>query len=105
MADHVTRIPFEEFTRNPRGFLRRVAQTGERVEVVWDNGRVALIRPGKSSPGEQTNLTDQADLKPTTRAELDAIFAHPTRLGTPRSWEEIQRIAQEDAADEAVATW
>src|SRR5262249_13557364 len=47
----------------------------------------------------------RSQLKPTTREELDAIFAAAPTLPEPRSWEEIERIAQEDAAAEAMRGW
>lgn len=43
MSQSVTRISLEEFSRDAEGILKRLARTGESVEIAWDDRRVALV--------------------------------------------------------------
>ncbi len=42
MSIHTIRIPLEEFAADVPGFVNRVAESGDRLEVVCRDGTVAL---------------------------------------------------------------
>lgn len=52
MAENVTRVPYEEFAADVARFFERVSKTGDRIEVLWEHGTVALIRPERPSHAE-----------------------------------------------------
>jgi hypothetical protein len=83
----------EEVRRSQRPTILR-SESGEDL---------AMVVP--MEPANHAKPARTARLKPTTREELDAIFAAAPTLPEPRSWEEIKQIAQEDASAGAVRGW
>ena len=94
-------IPFDEFAGDVAGTIDRVVRTNAPI-VVEHNGNQVIVTPLRRVPRRRRGASDAGTTAEQHLAALDRIYRSVPALDPPRTWEEIETIAQEEAARDAM---